>query len=162
MKPLIRFQPLRYNCSKSLYRHPHKCALGHLGSLSLVKFTVEVNHPKEQSTPVLLCFAAAVKETAWPKAKWREKGSLHLALFLSLREIGTGPQGRNESRDHRGMLFTSLPPLVCSVCFLIQPRTTWPGVASPTMNSPFPHQLLITKIDLKLAYKPFRQRQFFN
>jgi hypothetical protein len=34
------------------------------------------------------------------------------------------------------MFFTGLLPLACSACFLIEPRTTNPGMAPPTMVPP--------------------------
>jgi hypothetical protein len=39
---------------------------------------------------------------------------------------------RSWCRGHGGMLLTGLLPLPCSVCFLIEPRTTSPGMVPPT------------------------------
>jgi hypothetical protein len=39
-------------------------------------------------------------------------------------------------RGHGGMLLTDLLPLACSVCSLIEPKTTSPVMAPPTMGLP--------------------------
>jgi hypothetical protein len=36
--------------------------------------------------------------------------------------------------------------LACSACFLIEPRTTSPGMAPPTMGSALPHRSLLKKM----------------
>jgi hypothetical protein len=43
---------------------------------------------------------------------------------------------RSWCRGHGGMFFTGLLPLACSACFLIEPRTTSPGMVPPTMSPP--------------------------
>jgi hypothetical protein len=40
------------------------------------------------------------------------------------------------------MLFTVSLPLACSACFLIELRTTSPGMAPPTLGWALPHQSL--------------------
>lgn len=52
---------------------------------------------------------------------------------------------RHSSRDRWAVLFMASLSLACSVCFLIPPRTTCPGVALPTVCWAFPHQLLTKK-----------------
>jgi hypothetical protein len=49
-------------------------------------------------------------------------------------------QGWNRSRGHGGILFTGL---LSMTCFHIQPRTTCPEMALPTMGWALPHQSLI-------------------
>lgn len=44
--------------------------------------------------------------------------------------------------------------MACSTCFLIHPKTTCLGVASPTVFCTLPHPSLIKKIAHKLAYRP--------
>ena len=46
---------------------------------------------------------------------------------------GQGMEGRSWYRGHGGMLLTRLLLLGCSVCFLIESRTTIPGMVPPTM-----------------------------
>ena len=66
----------------------------------------------------------------------------------TLCSILKGSQGRNQIRNHRRILLLT----ACSACFLIQPRTTSPEIALPTMVclSPNPpsiiHQENIQKI----------------
>jgi hypothetical protein len=43
-------------------------------------------------------------------------------------------------------LLTGLLLVACSACFLIEPRTTSPGMAPPTMGWALPHQTLIMKM----------------
>jgi hypothetical protein len=65
-------------------------------------------------------------------------------------------------RSHGGMLLTGLLPLACSACFLIEPKTTSPGMAPPTMGLPG----LITnwenalQLDLMEAFLQGRQAPF--
>jgi hypothetical protein len=42
--------------------------------------------------------------------------------------------GADAGRGHGRMLLTDLLPMACSACFLIEPRTTNPGMAPPTMG----------------------------
>jgi hypothetical protein len=43
---------------------------------------------------------------------------------------------RSWCRGRGGMLLTGLLPLACSACFLIEPKTTSPGMAPPTRDPP--------------------------
>jgi hypothetical protein len=43
---------------------------------------------------------------------------------------------RSWRRGHGGMFFTGLLPLAYSACSLIEPKTTSPGMAPPTMSPP--------------------------
>jgi hypothetical protein len=62
-----------------------------------------------------------------------------MLLFIT-KEVRTGthtgqePGGTNGGRSHGGMLLIGLLPLACSACFLIEPKTTSPGVEPPTMG----------------------------
>lgn len=63
-------------------------------------------------------------------------------------EVGIGTQMGQETgdrslcRDQVWVLHTSLLKRDCSNCFLMEPRTTNPGIAPPTMgNSPINHLL---------------------
>lgn len=51
-----------------------------------------------------------------------------------------GTQRQEWCRIYGGMLFTDLLPLACSVCFLIESRTTSPGVVPPTVDWTLSHQ----------------------
>jgi hypothetical protein len=43
---------------------------------------------------------------------------------------------RSWCRGHGGMCLTGLLPLACSACSLIEPKTTSPEMAPPTMGPP--------------------------
>ena len=43
------------------------------------------------------------------------------------------PGGRSWCRGHGGVLLIGLLPMACSACFVIEPRTTSPGMAPPTV-----------------------------
>jgi hypothetical protein len=97
-------------------------------------------------------------ETPWSKTTWGGGGlfTQHVrshSLFGEVRtgtQTGQGPGGRSWCRGHRGVLLTGLLLVVCSACFLIEPRTTISEVSPPTAAGPFPHQLLIKKIPCRL------------
>ena len=65
---------------------------------------------------------------------------VYSAYTSTLLFITKGNQDWNSSRSgsrswcrgHGGMFFTDLPPLACSTCSLIEPKTTSPGMAQPT------------------------------
>lgn len=48
-------------------------------------------------------------------------------------------RGRNWSRSHGGVLLTNLL-LVCSICFIIEPRTSCPYMSLPMVIWVLPHQ----------------------
>jgi hypothetical protein len=84
-----------------------------------------------------------------PKASWGGKGLFDLHFQIPVhywREAGQElKQGRKlkagaDSEAMEEMFLTGLLPLACSACFLIEPRTTSPGIGPPTMGPP----LLIT------------------
>jgi hypothetical protein len=53
-------------------------------------------------------------------------------------QIGQEPGGGADAETHRGVLLTDLLLMVCSACFLIEPRTTSPGM-DPTMGWTLPY-----------------------
>jgi hypothetical protein len=65
-----------------------------------------------------------------------ERKGFVLFTFLdhcsSSKEVRTG-------RGHGGMLLTSLLLMACSSCFLIEPRTTSPDIAPPTICWALPY-----------------------
>jgi hypothetical protein len=63
-------------------------------------------------------------------------------------------EGRRWCRGHGGILLNGLFLMACSACFLIEPRTTCPGMAPPTMGWALPHQSLIKKMPYRLAHSP--------
>ena len=84
-----------------------------------------------------------------------------------------GSQDRNSSKAEtwrqepllqspwRGAAY-GLFPLACSACLLIEPRTTSPGVVSPTMCWTLSHPSLIKKMSYKHVYSPVLWRRFLN
>ena len=52
--------------------------------------------------------------------------------------------------------------MVCWPCSLIEPRSTRPGRASPTMGWSFPHQSLIKKIVNRLVYSLILGKHFLK
>lgn len=55
-------------------------------------------------------------------------------IALMLTEIGEETGGRNRSRGHEGTLPTGFLPVVYSICFQVQTRTSCPGLALLTEN----------------------------
>jgi hypothetical protein len=95
---------------------------------------------------------------------------VHLAYTSISQSIIEGNQDRNShgagtwkqkpiQRPWRRML-TGLLPIAWSACFLIEPRTTSPGMAPPTMGWALPHQSVIKKMPSSLAYNPILWRHF--
>ena len=78
--------------------------------------------------------------------KQSEEERVYSAYTSTLLFIIKGSQDRNSHRagtwrqelmQRPGrVLLTGLLPLACSACFLIEPRTTSPGMALPTMGPP--------------------------
>jgi hypothetical protein len=63
-----------------------------------------------------------------------------MLLFIT-KEVRTGTQAGQESRwcrGHGGMFLPCLLLLACSACSLIEPKTTSPGMAPPTMGPACP------------------------
>jgi hypothetical protein len=90
-----------------------------------------------------LKISVAVMKHPRPKSKLTRKGFIWLTLLdhsPTMEEVRTGtqaglePGGRSWCRGHGGALLTGLLPLSCSVCFLIEPRTTSLGMAPLTMG----------------------------
>jgi hypothetical protein len=70
---------------------------------------------------------------------------VHIAIHHQRKSGQELNQGRNleagaDAEAMEAMLLTGVLPLACSACFLIEPRTTSPGMTPPTMGPP----LLIT------------------
>jgi hypothetical protein len=53
---------------------------------------------------------------------------------------------RRWCRGYGGMLLTGLLPLACSACFLVEPKTTSPGIAPPIMAWALPPWSLIEEM----------------
>ena len=70
-----------------------------------------------------------------------------------LKEVRAGTQtgqeceGRSWCRGHGGVLPTDLLLMVCSVCFLTEPRTTSPGMVPPTVGWALIQQPLINALE---------------
>jgi hypothetical protein len=89
---------------------------------------------------------------------------LHFHSTIHLWRIQTGqhPGGRSWCRGHRGMLLTGLLPTAGSACFLIEPRTTSPGMAPPSMGWAFLHWSLIEKMPYSwISWRHFLKGGYF-
>jgi hypothetical protein len=86
----------------------------------------------------------------------------------SLKKVKTGnptelePGGRSWCSGHRGVLLTGLRHMACSACFLIESRTSSPGMAPPTRGWALFHQSLIKKMLYWLASSLVLWRYFLN
>lgn len=85
---------------------------------------------------------ATVINTLWPKERGR-KGSFHSADVSSIfeesqgREWGREYENRKWSRGHGRVLFPGLLFLTCTVCFVLQPRTSCRGMAPSAVGGLF-------------------------
>ena len=59
-------------------------------------------------------------------------------------------------------MLTGLFSMAYSACFQVEPRTTSPGVAPPTMNLTLPHQSVVKIMPHSIAYSPILWRRVFN
>ena len=97
----------------------------------------------------------------WPKASWGKGLFPHCS---SLKEWGQAPKtgqepgSSSQCRDHGSILLTDLLLMAFSACFLIEPRTTSPGVSLPTMSWALPLQSLIKKMSHRLVCSPILWR----
>ena len=78
-------------------------------------------------------------QKSWPRSKLGRKVFIQLTsskLLLNTKGCQDWNSSRSESgsrcRGHGGMFFTGLPPLACSACSLIEPKTTSPEMVPPT------------------------------
>lgn len=78
----------------------------------------------------------------------------HICLYMWVLVIQTQVLGQELKRNHRGMLLISLLLITCSASFLIQARSTCPGVVLPTACWVLPNQSLIKKTPHRLTYRP--------
>jgi hypothetical protein len=73
-------------------------------------------------------------------------------------------QGRNLDTDAEAMgecCFLAFSTWLCSACFLMEPRTTSPEMAPPSMGWIFSHELLIKKMAYRLACLMILWRRHF-
>ena len=86
------------------------------------------------------------------ESKLGRKGSVWLTLphcSPPLKEVSTktqaglGPGGSSSCTGHGELLLAGLLLMAPSACFVIEPRTTSPGMASLAVGWTFPHQSLI-------------------
>ena len=87
------------------------------------------------------------------EANWGRKGFIDLTLPYCRSGWESSPAGtwgqELMHRPWRGVAYW-LAPHGCSACFLIEPRTTSPGMTVPTMGWALPHQSLIRKCPICL------------
>ena len=106
------------------------------------------------------------------KQAGEERVYFHLAYtIISLEEVGTGTQNRAGTwrqdliqRPWRGAAYWLALPLhpACSDCYLIELRTTSPGMIPPKMGLAFPHQSLIKTILYEFACSPVLWKEAFS
>jgi hypothetical protein len=95
----------------------------------------------------LVKISIAAMRTPWPKVKSSREGVLGLTLpqhWSPLKEVNPGRNldaGADLEAMEGGCLLTYSPCLPCSACFLIEPKTTSPGMAPPTMGWALPHSI---------------------
>jgi hypothetical protein len=90
---------------------------------------------------IVLVRTSIAAQTSWPRSKLGRKGFIQLTrptlLFITKerQDWNSSRSGsRNWCRGHGGMLLTGLLPLACSICFLIELKTTSPRMAPPTIG----------------------------
>ena len=95
------------------------------------------------------------------KATWGGKGLFGLHFHITVhhqRKSGQElKQDRNletgaDAESVEGCDLTGLLLAACSACFLVEPKTTSPRMASPTMGQAFPHPTSIKKMFYRLAF----------
>jgi hypothetical protein len=83
------------------------------------------------------CTNIMAKKQVGEKRVYSAYTSTLLFITKGSQDWNSGSSGsRSWCRDHGGMLFTGLLPLAYSACFLIEPKTTSPGMAPPKMGAP--------------------------
>ena len=82
-------------------------------------------------------------KTTRPRSKLGRKGFIQLTLpqLLNWKEVRTGTQAGQEAGSHAEAmegckLLPGLLPLACSAYFLIEPKTTSPGMTLPIIGPP--------------------------
>ena len=99
------------------------------------------------------------------KSKLGREGFIWLTLLYhcsSLKGCQDKKPGRSKCRGCGGVVLTGLFFMACSACFLIEPRTTRPGVAPPTMAWNLLPQSPIKKMPYRLAYSWILRRHFLD
>ena len=98
------------------------------------------------------------------KATWGGKGYISLNSQVILHHWGKSSRNSRQEvmqKPWRNSV-SCLLPIACSACFLLAPRTTCPGVATPTVGWALPDPPLIKKMHHRLAQKPIWCRHFVN
>jgi len=108
------------------------------------------------SNSVPVTFFLCCDKSPWPKISLEERVSFCLYFQATVHHWGKSgqkPGSRSWCRGHGGALLTGLLLMACSACFLIPSRTTFRGVAPPSMAGfpPPPCQSLIKKTPHRLA-----------
>jgi hypothetical protein len=100
------------------------------------------------------------------KSKLGRKGFIQRILpqhCPSSKEVGTGsqtgqePEAGADAETMEGCCF-----LVCSACFLIEPRSMGPGMAPPTVSWALPHKSITNKMPFQFAYNQILWRHFLT
>jgi hypothetical protein len=115
----------------------------HLCSVSLCVSLLILTYTPLTLSMCLKVFIAVTKHHDW-RASCRGKGllGLHFHIVDHWRKSGQEPRtqaeqeprGRSWCRGYGEVLLNGLFPMAWSACFLIEPRATSPGMASPTVG----------------------------
>lgn len=90
-------------------------------------------------------------------------GLTYTSMFLFITE-GSWESNANRGKGadiylgHEWVLLADLLLMTCSICFLVEPRTTLLGVAPSTVAGAFPFQSLIKK----MPYRRISQGHFLK
>jgi hypothetical protein len=98
--------------------------------------------PMLGALPGVLVRVSIPAQTSLPRSKLGRKGFIQLTLTyccssprksgLELKQVRKQKMMQRQWRD----VLTGLPPLACSACFLIKPKTTSPEMSPPTRGPP--------------------------
>lgn len=95
-------------------------------------------------------------------------GRIYFTRSVVLRRVRAGIQGRSlkagtEALGREGVLLTGLFSMTCLACFLPHPKPAAQGQAAlSAMSWTYPHQILVSKMCHRLAYRHILFRHFLQ